>query len=72
MQKISANAALDGGLALSRAQVFHHWDDAGPHPLDGVAVLVARSAGDGFLRRIQKRGVNVRLTGETVADAALL
>lgn len=59
-------------ILLSRAQVFHHWDDSGPHPLDGVAVAVARTAGDGFLRRMQKRGVEVLLTSETQADAALL
>lgn len=59
-------------VLLSRAQVFHHWDDAGPHPLDGVEVVIARTAGDGFLRRMQKRGVEVLLTSETLADAALL
>lgn len=59
-------------VLLSRAQVFHHWDDSGPHPLDGVEVMIARTAGDGFLRRMQKRGVDVLLTSETRADAALL
>lgn len=59
-------------ITLEKAQVFHHWEDAAPHPLDGVEVVIARSAGDGFLRRMQQRGVNVLLTGETLADAALL
>jgi predicted Fe-Mo cluster-binding NifX family protein len=59
-------------VELARREVFHYWDDSGPHPLDGVEVIVARSAGDGFLRRMKKRGVAVQLTGETVADAALL
>lgn len=59
-------------VQLTRDQVFHHWDGAAPHPLDGVAVMVARSAGDGFLRRMQKRGVDVLLTSESIADAALL
>lgn len=59
-------------IALSPPQVFHHWDDSGPHPLDGVEIIVARSGGDGFLRRMQKRGVAVLLTSETSADAALL
>ena len=58
-------------IALSREQVFHHWDDSGPHPLDGVEVIVARSAGQGFLRRMQARGVTVLLTAETHAQAAL-
>lgn len=58
-------------ISLARAQVFHHWDSKAPHPLDGIAVMVARSAGDGFLRRMQKRGVAVLLTSETDADSAL-
>jgi predicted Fe-Mo cluster-binding NifX family protein len=61
-------------IELAREQVFHHWEEdaATPHPLDGVEVIVARSAGDGFLRRMQKRGVSVLLTSETLADAAIL
>lgn len=58
-------------VVLARAQVFHHWNDAGAHPLDGVEVIVARSAGDGFLRRMQARGVTVLLTAETDAGRAL-
>ena len=66
--------AVDSGpmrVELTAAQVFHVWEDTGPHPLDGVDILVARSAGDGFLRRMEKRGTHVLLTGETVAEAAL-
>lgn len=58
-------------IALPKAQLFHHWEDTGPHPLDGVEVIVAKSAGDGFLRRMQKRGVAVLLTSEALADGAL-
>lgn len=58
-------------VELDKRQVFHHWDDDGAHPLDGIEVIVARSAGDGFLRRMQKRGVNVLLTGEDDAATAL-
>ena len=58
-------------VELSATQVFHHWKDAGPHPLDDVDIIVARSAGDGFLRRMQARGVNVLLTGENEVAAAL-
>lgn len=62
-------------IELAKAQVFHHWEGDGSagdaHPLDGIEVMVARSAGDGFLRRMQQRGVNVLLTSETQADAAL-
>ncbi|MBD5801849.1 hypothetical protein AZOA_12740 [Azoarcus sp. Aa7] len=58
-------------IELERHQVFHHWDSDEPHPLDAVEVIVARSAGDGFLRRMQKRGVNILLTSETDAEPAL-
>lgn len=58
-------------ISLERAQVFHHWASNSAHPLDGIEVIVARSAGDGFLRRMQKRGVAVLLTSETNAETAL-
>lgn len=68
--------SADGGpqpqrIRLEKTQVFHHWQEDGPHPLDGVSVIVAGSAGDGFLRRMAKRGVEVRLTGERDAARAL-
>ena len=58
-------------IQLEKAQVFHHWEDEGPHPLDGTAVIIAGSAGDGFLRRMAKRDVQVLLTGERDATRAL-
>lgn len=59
-------------IELSKPQIFHHWESTDPHPLDGIEIIVARSAGDGFLRRMQKRGVDVLLTSEALAEAALL
>jgi hypothetical protein len=56
---------------LEKAQVFHHWESDAPHPLDGIEVIIAGSAGDGFLRRMEKRGVQVLLTGERDAHRAL-
>lgn len=58
-------------IQLEKAQVFHHWDEEGSHPLDDVAVIVAGSAGDGFRRRMSKRGVAVLLTSERDAEQAL-
>jgi hypothetical protein len=52
-------------VELTKEQVFHHWADQGPHPLDGVTVIIAASAGDSFLNRMEKRGVTVVITGET-------
>lgn len=56
---------------LEKAQLFHHFQDDGPHPLDGVEVIIAGSAGDGFIRHMAKRGAEVLLTGEKDAARAL-
>ncbi|WP_295388978.1 hypothetical protein [uncultured Thiodictyon sp.] len=58
-------------IELAKMQVFHHWEGDGPHPLDGVSVIVAGSAGDGFRRRMDKRSIDVLLTGESAADRVL-
>lgn len=58
-------------ITLEMAQVLHHFDDSCPHPLDGVEIVVAGSAGDGFIRHMRKRGATVLLTGETDPAAAL-
>ena len=50
---------------------MHHFEDDGPHPLGGVDIVVAGSAGDGFVRHMKKRGTEVLLTGETDPAAAL-
>ncbi|MFC0243316.1 NifB/NifX family molybdenum-iron cluster-binding protein [Rhodopseudomonas telluris] len=58
-------------VELTKEQLPHHFKDDGPHPLDGVEVIVAGSAGDGFVRHMKKRGADVLLTGETDPAAAL-
>lgn len=58
-------------ITLDKEQLFHHFQDDGPHPLDGVDVIIAASAGDGFIRHMAKRGAEVLLTGETDAAKAL-
>lgn len=58
-------------ITLEKEQLPHYFDDSGPHPLDGVEIVVAGSAGDGFIRHMQKRGADVLLTGETDPLAAL-
>jgi len=58
-------------VELAKEQVIHHFDDQGPHPLDGVEVVIAASAGDGFIRHMAKRGAQVLLTGEQDPGAAL-
>lgn len=58
-------------IELSKEQTFHHFHDDGPHPLDGVDLVIAGSAGDGFVRHLKKRGAEVLLTGETDPARAL-
>ena len=58
-------------VRLSDAQLPHNFKDDGPHPLHGVEIVVAASAGDGYIRHMEKWGTQVLLTGETVPLAAL-
>jgi predicted Fe-Mo cluster-binding NifX family protein len=51
-------------IELARDQVFHHFAGGKPHPLDGVNVIVATSAGDCFLRRMRRLDVEVVLTSQ--------
>ena len=58
-------------IALEKPQLFHHFQDDGPHPLDGIEIVLASSAGDGFIRHMKTRGADVLLTGETDPATAL-
>lgn len=58
-------------IELAKDEVFHEFSDDRPHPLDGVELVVAGSAGDGFVRHLKKRGAEVVLTGETDPSEAL-
>lgn len=54
-------------LELPPPLVFHRFRGPRPHPLDGAAVLITRFAGEGFLNKMRKRGIEVRQTRETDA-----
>lgn len=56
-------------VELDKTQVLHSFEDNAAHPLDGIDIVVAASAGDGFIRHMKKRGAEVLLTGES--DPAL-
>ncbi|KIL99870.1 Nitrogen fixation-related protein [Paramagnetospirillum magnetotacticum MS-1] len=58
-------------VELEAAQVFHHYEGDGPHPLDGIETVIAISAGEGFMRRMQARGIDARQTAETNPDKAV-
>lgn len=58
-------------LELPPALVFHRFQGPGPHPLDAASVLITRFAGDGFVVKMRKRGIEVRQTRETDARKAV-
>lgn len=58
-------------LDLRREQTIREFVGAGPHPLDNVDVIIAASAGDGFVGRMAARGVKTVQTAETDAVAAV-
>ncbi len=58
-------------IDLEKDQVLHVFEDDGPHPLDGVDIVVATSAGDGFIRHMKKRGTEVLLTGDSDPAVAI-
>jgi predicted Fe-Mo cluster-binding NifX family protein len=60
-----------GRVVLAHEQLPHYFKDDGPHPLDGVEIVVAGSCGDGFIRHMAKRGAQVLLTGESDPARAL-
>ena len=58
-------------VALEKEQTLHVFADDGAHPLDGVDIVVAASAGDGFIRHMKKRGADVLLSGESDPAGAI-
>ncbi|MCW2317752.1 Predicted Fe-Mo cluster-binding protein, NifX family [Rhodoblastus acidophilus] len=59
-------------VTLTKEQTPHYIEDENaPHPLDGVEMMIAGSAGDGFVRHMKKRGADVILTGEPDPATAL-
>ncbi|UCV05057.1 NifB/NifX family molybdenum-iron cluster-binding protein [Dechloromonas denitrificans] len=56
---------------LDKEQILHTFADDGPHPLDGIDLVVCASAGDGFIRHMKKRGADVLLTGEAEPAEAI-
>lgn len=58
-------------LELPPKLVFHHFKGPGSHPLDAVSVLITRFAGEGFVIKMAKRGIEVRQTRETDARKAV-
>ena len=51
-------------LELTKELTFHHHKHSIPQPFNGVSVVIAKSAGDGFANRLKKFGLIVILTQE--------
>ncbi len=51
-------------LDLPAEQAVHTWGDADGHPVYGVDALLSASAGDGFVQKLARRGIDVVLTSE--------
>ncbi|HYH22662.1 MAG TPA: nitrogen fixation protein [Azospirillum sp.] len=59
-----------GRLDLPKELAFHGFA-GGPHPLDAVDVVIAGSAGPGFVARMRERGIVTVATVETDPQAAV-
>ncbi|MBK8321581.1 MAG: nitrogen fixation protein [Betaproteobacteria bacterium] len=63
------DAAAGSGVAevtrldLPKDMAFHGFA-GGPHPIDGVEILVTGGAGDGFVAKMAARGIRVVQTGQ--------
>lgn len=59
-------------ITLPSDQVIHYVEENGaPHPLDGIDVVITASAGDGFVKHMEKRGAQVAMTAEKDALKAV-
>lgn len=58
-------------LDLDRNMAIHGYDHSAGHPLDSMNVLITGSAGEGFVRHLGTRGVQVVATGESVPELAV-
>lgn len=53
-----------GRLDLAKEMAIHEFG-GGPHPLDEVQVIIAGSAGPGFVARMKERGITAVATTES-------
>jgi len=68
----NAQVSLPERIELPGDQVIHYVEEKGqPHPLDGIDVVITLSAGDGFVKHMEKRGAKVAMTAEKDAAKAV-
>jgi predicted Fe-Mo cluster-binding NifX family protein len=58
-------------LDLPKEMSLHEWGGQGEHPLFGLDYLITGSCGEGFIRKMVNRGVQVKVTSETDPLAAV-
>lgn len=61
-------------IELAEQAVLHHWhvtEYPERHPLHGVDAALAATAGEGVIRRLGERGVNLLTTGESDPERAV-
>ena len=51
-------------VTLPKELVFHHFKGDGPHPLQACKAVIGASAGDSFVAKMQRRGIEAVLTAE--------
>jgi len=61
----SSTAAQPERIELSSDEVFHYFEGEAAHPLQNADAIIAQSAGEGFLNKMKKRGVDAVMTAET-------
>lgn len=52
-------------VSLPKELVFHHYRDDKPHPLKRCAAVIGTSAGESFVSKMHRRGIEVVLTAES-------
>jgi len=58
-------------LELAKEQSFHETTHGQEHPLDGVAIMLGASMGDGLKRKLDQRGIQGVLTTQNDPDQAV-
>lgn len=66
-QPVTASDRLDLPLNMS----MHAWDGNGEHPLFELDYLITAGCGEGFIQRLARSGVQVKVTSETDPVAAV-
>ena len=59
-------------IKLPKHLVFHHYKDDEPHPLKSCQAVIGASAGESFVNKMKKRGMDAVLTAETTPSQAVV